>query len=385
MRKNNYKIALIRGSYLNSFELQNYSPLVKSVKIKTFSSLFPIDNNTGIPNYKLLSILDFSKLFPDSPLLPIEKISKYLLNRTLGDQQILFGLEKQLLSFDILHTADPHYYYSFQAAKVKKHFRRKILICSSWETIPYNNETTTAKRRLKNFTKQYTDLFICHTKKAQKALISEGVNKEKTTLLKLGVDIDRFKPAGLRQKKVILFVGRMVPEKGPQLLLNSFRKILSKHPDYHLYMLGTGPLTAKIKKNINNYKLNNKVKITNLKYQNIHTIYQQARIFVLPSYSTPTWEEQYGMVLLEAMACGLPIVSTDCGAIPEVLGQAGIIVPQKNQEAITNALHQLISQTNTSLKLGKIARDRAIRFFNKDKQAVKIRQLYEKLICSNFD
>ena len=126
------------------------------------------------------------------------------------------------------------------------------------------------------------------------------------------------------------------------------------------------------------YNLASTVLFNTAIYEDMPNYYQNAEVFVLPSQKNATWEEQYGMVLLEAMSCGLPVVGTDCGAIPEILKNTGIVIPQNSLLSLVKALEELTSSEMLRRKLGTIARERATKSFNSDNFAKKILSIYEK-------
>jgi len=346
------KVALVRGNYLNNYEGQNYLFNKKRISLTAVSSLKSLDNQYPFPVIKLASLADLQVL----PYL--NKPIKFVSNRIIGDSQILFGLEKIINRFDVFHTADPHYYYSYQLARLRKDKKIKSLISSSWETIPFNNESVTKKRFIKKFTQKYIDLFICHTERAKDCLITEGINENKIKVVRIGVNINKFKSQKHKSKDqnvTILFVGRLVPEKGLldlQKAVNQINNSLVK-----LRVVG-----------------NNSVD-----YQQMPKIYQQANIFVLPSKTTRTWEEQYGMVLVEAMASGLPIVAYGSGAIPEIIDKAGILVKEGNIDQLAYSIYRLIENENLRQKLGKMSRRRTEKFFNCRKTAKQLTEIYENI------
>ena len=346
------KVALVRGGYLNNFEGQNYAKLGKSIKVAAISSHSSIHKNFKFPVIKLLSIYDFG-------------LPTWIANRTLGDRQVLFGLGNSVKYFDLVHTADPHYYYSYQLAKLRKEKKIKHLISTSWETIPFNNETTQAKKKIKRFTMKYVDRFLCYSERAKNCLIKEGVSLKKISVIRLGVDLNKFKVKSekLKVKKKqgnkvrVLFVGRDVPEKGLSDLRTAIKKF-DKSENVEL-------LVAE-----------------NIPYEKMSDVYKLADIFVMPSKTSKTWEEQYGMVLIEAMASGLPIVAYNSGAISELLGKAGVLVPEGNKLQLFKQLKQLVEQPSKRKKLGKLARARAEKLFDSRKFSLEVGKLYKQVYFS---
>ena len=373
------KVALVRGAFLNNYEGQNYQLDKKKFRLIAISSLFPLENKFPFPVIKLLSLADVQKVkFFNLPL-------KFLSNRVLGDAQILFGIEKYAKKFDIFHSADPHYYYTYQLAKLKKAQKIRRLIITSWETIPFNNEKTLAKRKIKYFSLTWADLFLCYTERAKRVLVQEGVEELKIKVIKLGVNVNRFKPPLKKQNQslTILFVGRLVEEKGILDLLEAFINLKKQgFKDIKLEIVGRGVLEKEIKRKIKLIGLSDKVKMTNKSYNDMPLIYQNADIFVLPSKKTKTWEEQYGMVLIEAMASGLPIIASKSGAIPEIISSSGLYFNEGNVNSLTKQLINLIANKNLRKKLGKMGRDRAKKIFDCRKTARKIEEIYRELVIT---
>lgn len=361
-------VAVIRGKFANNYELQNYAPLVKNVKIMALTSLLPLEK-------KLL--IEAKRLFSPADLPFNASLVKFISNRTVGDMHVLWGLEPKIADADILHTADPYYYFSFQAAQVRKHFPKKILISTVWETIPHNNEKTEAKKQIKKYTMQMTDVFVVHSQRSYEMLLQEGVSKSKVRYIGLGIDSARFHPSGHRNKE-ILFVGRLAVEKNPLVLLQAFIRFHATNPEYRLRFVGSGPLKKDLETLTHTAGLDKVVLFETATYDNIAKYYQNAEIFVLPSTTTATWEEQYGMVLLEAMASGIPIITTDSGAIPEVVGNAGIVLPQNNPDALANSLNRLSGNKTLRSKLGTIGRERVLKHYDSRQFAGKILDLYEE-------
>lgn len=409
------KVAFVRGKYLNNFEGQNYIfPRKYGIQLTGISSLDPVHNNFPFPVIRLPSIVDYLG----------GRIVKAVANRLIGDSQILFGLENLKDKFDIFHTADPHYYYSYQLACLRAKKLIKKLIVTSWETIPFNNETVGRKKFIKYFVLKHADHFICYTEKAKKCLMEEGVEEKKIDVVRLGVDLNKFEDQNSKiknkvknneDKSTILFVGRLVEEKGISDLYEVF-KLLIENKDtlrvssyafglqksykngkdpllnqpqttlrvekIRLKIVGDGPLKRVFTKKIKNDGFDMSVMIGVNTYEEMPEIYRDVDILVLPSKHSKTWEEQYGMVLIEAMAAGLPIVAYDSGAIGEIIGQSGILVEEGNIGELFISIKRLIEAPDLGIKLGKMGRRRAEKYFDSKKTAYKIKSIYEKQILS---
>lgn len=363
------KISIVRGAFLNPFELQNMYPLKNRHDITVYSSLKPIDSNIDLTLVKLPGLTDIPLPFYKYPLL----------NRAFGDAHYLFGLKKKIAGSDIVHVAETYYHYTHQALIAKRKGLIKKVVSTVWEVIPHNNEGLKGRKRFKKESYSEIDHFLAVTQKAKKALLAEGVEKDKITVVPLGIDLKNFSLSLKRKNKStlnILFIGRFVEEKGVGDLVQAFLKLKEKKLSVKLTLVGQGPL----KKDFVGIK---GVTITKSSYKNISRLYSQADIFCLPSQTTPSWEEQYGMVLIEAMASGLPIITTRTGAINEVCGNSVLYVPQKSPGHITKTLEKLVLDKHLRQRLSSQALKRAKSNYDHRQAADRIETVYKSLIDVN--
>jgi len=278
-------------------------------------------------------------------------------------------------------VADPHYYYSYQAAKLKARGDIKKLVSTWWETIPFNNESTSAKKKIKQFTMKYVDHFLCYSVKAKRCLVSEGVSEKSISFIPLGVDITAFHPATRKENDIftILFVGRLVEEKGIMDLYYAFKQLIIEKKKIKLEIVGRGPRENKLRSLMQQDGLQNRVTIEHKPYQEMPDMFRHADILCVPSKKTGTWEEQYGMVFIEAMASGLPIVSYTTGAIPELVQDSGLLANNGNIPQLTKLLGQLHSDSQLRCRIGTMGRERAERLYDAKKTRERISKLYEIL------
>ncbi|OYT49379.1 hypothetical protein B6U83_02280 [Thermoplasmatales archaeon ex4484_36] len=157
-----------------------------------------------------------------------------------------------------------------------------------------------------------------------------------------GVDTDRFRPrSGIRLfdgDPVILYVGRLVPKKGVDNLILAMRNVLKVHRKARLIIVGKGALQKMLRSEAKLAGVESSVSFLGyVPDEELPYIYNSADVFVLPSITG----ESFGIVLLEAMASGLPVVATRVGGIPEVLSGQGVLVdpePESIAEGIEEAL-----------------------------------------------
>jgi glycosyltransferase involved in cell wall biosynthesis len=196
----------------------------------------------------------------------------------------------------------------------------------------------------------------------------------------VGIDPDIFREASkrkARKQKVILFVGRLVPYKLPQVVVRAFaeRPALRSH---RLVIVGDGPERAAIEEIIRDHGLDGQVELHGWKTQpEVGELMREADIFAFPSI-----RELGAGVVVEAMACGLACVAVDYGAPATLIGSdRGIKVPLGGRDEITCdfglALERLVSEPETAARLGAAARDHAMRFYTWDAKARKTLAVYE--------
>lgn len=190
-----------------------------------------------------------------------------------------------------------------------------------------------------------------------------------------GVDADRFSPPTASPKRdvpVVIYIGRLEHEKGVDILLSA----LSRIPEpWLLRILGGGSERGKMAELTDALRLSDRVTfMPPVPYEEIPRILAGSDILVLPSRTTDGWKEQFGRVLTEAMSSGLCVVGSDSGAIPEVIGDSGVIVAEDDVEGLARSLGGLLSSPTRRLDLGRRARTRVEMMFS---NAVIADRLYE--------
>lgn len=372
-------IAIVRGKFLNAYEMQSYEPLTKRYNLTAFGSLHPYHDTFSFPVKKLFSPMDV----PDVPFkMPI-------LNRVFTDAHVLFGLENALKGFDLVHSAETYYYYTHQSLLAKQKGNVKKVIATVLENIPFNNEGIWGRKSLKRYARENLDHMIALTQKTKQALIEEGADEKKITVIGHGIDTKRFSPTkdhfkqlnGKKTKISILFSGRLETYKGIYDVLDAL--VLLEKDKSHRYTLtytGDGGEKENLIRYIKEKHMENSVTIRSVTYDQMPSLYRTFDIFVAPSVSTKTWTEQYCTVLLEAQSMGMPIVTTKSGGIPENVGDAAVLVEEHDVTGITRSIKRFADDPALRVKFGEKARKRALRVHDNYLVAEKIASVYDRIL-----
>jgi glycosyltransferase involved in cell wall biosynthesis len=160
--------------------------------------------------------------------------------------------------------------------------------------------------------------------------VLEGAPEERVIVCPPGIDVERFS-AVERRPEVVVSVGRLVWEKGHQDVLRALaaiRKGLVTGEAPRLLVVGSGPDGEKLRGYASELGVGDLVEFDAVPYERMPELLGRASCLVLASLAIPMWEEQFGMILAEAMAAGVPVVASSSGAIPEVVGDdADLFVP----------------------------------------------------------
>ena len=161
---------------------------------------------------------------------------------------------------------------------------------------------------------------------------------------------------------IIGYVGRLVKEKGINILL----KVLREMPEQvRLVTIGEGPEEQPLRRLAEEYGLADRIEFRSpIPFSEVPAALNRMDVLVLPSLETPKWTELFGRVLIEAMACEVPIVASRSGGIPEVVGDAALLVSPGDSRALAAALEHLYNDASARCELGCKGRKRALSHFD---------------------
>ncbi|MEQ9797674.1 glycosyltransferase family 4 protein, partial [Parvibaculum sp.] len=205
-----------------------------------------------------------------------------------------------------------------------------------------------------------------------------GVDTAKTRLVLHGIDHLQFRPmphVKRRDDLIVACASADVPLKGLIYLIRAYAELLKTRPELKLRVIG------KLREGNTSHELRqlgimDKVEfVTGVTDEDITTIYNEATIAVSPSVY-----EGFGFPCGEAMSCGTPVIATDGGSLPEVVGDAGIVVPHSNPPALANAIAAMLDNPEMRARYGQAGRERILAEFKWERAAREYADIYRQTI-----
>ena len=270
-------------------------------------------------------------------------------------------LEKE--DIDIIHG---HYLFPAGAAAVEvgnEHGIKTYVTAHGSDMFEVYKKQPIMRSTLKNVLKR-ADVVLAVSNALRHEIIATGVSgiSNKTRICWNSVDIEKFSQnednsfrneLGLTDKPIVLFVGNLIKRKNVDSLLEA-KKIANSN--YYLVIVGDGPLFKKLKKKVEDENIRDVI-FTGSR-NDVENIIPSCDVLVLPSLS-----ESFGLVLIEALACGKPVIGSNVGGITEIItDDVGLLVNPNKVSSIASAIDRIINDGEFRNLLSSNARDRAINF-----------------------
>jgi glycosyltransferase involved in cell wall biosynthesis len=204
--------------------------------------------------------------------------------------------------------------------------------------------------------KKYHHL-LCVSEHVKRDLVSRGFSPERICVVPNGIDPGVADSASIRDDGYGLYVGRLVRTKSLHTLLHALSILKKKGIDARFKIVGDGPQSDRLKSLASRLGLDGVEFLGRVSDEEKWRLYAGCSYFVLPSLF-----ESFGMVLLEAMLFGKPVISTRVGGVPDVVGDAGILVPPEDERALADAMAYLAVHQQARSALSVIAERRARAF-----------------------
>lgn len=224
---------------------------------------------------------------------------------------------------------------------------------------------------------RHADAVVVYGTHVERYLVSEGVNASRIFVAPHAVDnesyrrtVDDHEVIRLRQdldipssSPIILYIGRLVPEKGLPVLVHAFASLRNRHA--HLLVVGSGGEGTRMEREAEHLQVRDRMRfVPAVRPEEVVPYYAAADLLVLPSITTAHFREPWGLVVNEALNQGTPVVASDAvGAAAGGLvvdGETGRVVPEADERALARALDDLLANPQERRRLGQSGRDRVL-------------------------
>ncbi len=272
--------------------------------------------------------------------------------------------------FDVVHTHDDKpLIYAAPAAWLA---RVRRMHTQHHGAIP---QFTWRQRLLMRSAARLVDPFVCVSHDSARYAAAQGVAPRRLRVIWNGIDLDRFAFRGPQPTGPAVVVARLTAEKDVQNLLHAVRQVVPILPQFRLEIAGDGPCRAELEQLAAELRIGAHVRFLG-EVRDVPALLARARLFVLPSQS-----EGISLTILEAMASGLPVVTTKVGGNPEVVETGtGVLVPPRDPAALAHGILRVAGNPDEAQLMGRAARRRVEMHFDVRKMVEQYAGLYAACI-----
>lgn len=210
-------------------------------------------------------------------------------------------------------------------------------------------------------------------------LVGLGAPADKVRTHYIGVDTEQFSPGGQVEDGLILFVGRLVPQKGCADLVEAMASVHDSAPDARVVVIGDGPERASLERRARQLRV--PVDFRGVRpASEVRDWMRRAEVVVVPSVPISSgWREALNLVAVEAQACGTPVVASRTGGLPEAVAdkETGLLVPPAEPAAVARALMEVFGERGR--QMGRAGRARVLRDFDLRRQTERLECFYDEV------
>ena len=261
----------------------------------------------------------------------------------------------------------------------------KVLFC--WENI--NRHLPLLRRWLCQFVLDTVQLIIAGNHEAVDALRRRGYAGPIEVMPQMGVDRSLFTPR-LREHKNdqfhIGFLGRLVHQKGIDVLLAASRLLREQGHHFRIVLCGTGPDREALRHEAQKQEVAELVTWREaVSHKQVPEEMSKFDVLVLPSRTVPEWKEQFGHVLIEAMAMGIPVIGSTCGEIPNVIGRSDLVFPEGDAARLAAILERMIREPAWRKEVEQYGITRVCQHYTHERIAERLVSLWDEILEQKRD
>jgi glycosyltransferase involved in cell wall biosynthesis len=292
------------------------------------------------------------------------------------------GIGRIIRSFrpDILHIdEEPYNFVTLHAATLGRLAGAKVMFFS-WQNLYRRYPIPFRMIELSNY--RLCAAGVAGNREAVEVLRKKGYRGPLDVIPQFGVDPEIYSPLPeqpKRSKPVIGYAGRLVREKGVDVLIEAVARMKSRAPQVHI--IGNGSERSRLE-HLASYKgIRDRVTFRGqVAPADMPEALRQLDLLVIPSRTRPNWKEQFGRIIIEAMACGVPVLGSNSGEIPNVIGNPDLVFPEDNVDALTRKLEQLTNDHELRQQFSTWARQRVLDHFTQASVARRYYNVYRMML-----
>lgn len=292
------------------------------------------------------------------------------------------GIGRIIRSFkpDILHIdEEPYNWVTLHTAMLGRLAGAKILFFS-WQNLHRRYPIPFRMIELTNY--RLCSAGVAGNREAVEVLRKKGYRGPLDVIPQFGVDPEIYYPRKYpeeTERPTIGYAGRLVNEKGVDVLIEAFARMKSRAA--RLQIIGNGSERSRLE-HLASYKgVRDRVTFRGqIASADMPEALRSLDLLAIPSRTRPNWKEQFGRVIIEAMASGVPVLGSNSGEIPNVIGNPDLVFPEDNVESLTRKLDQLVAEKELRLELARWARQRVLDHFTQASVARRYYNVYRMML-----
>ncbi len=376
------RVALVRSTLLRAVDLPSYAfGPGDDVEVELFLSS-GLARRLGEVPFRVHGLRSPADLHARLPL-----PARMLVNAAVWNTDHLLGLEDRVRGFDLVHTVELHAPIVEQSLRLRDAGHVRAVVSTVMENIPFFPASSPIVRARVARIAPRVDLFVAVTERARLHVLSHGVDPERVVVLPVGVDTDRFAPAAAEPRRAdgplrVVTVSRLETGKGVEDLAIAAGLLAQRGVPVEVTFVGEGPSRPRIEQAARHFGIADRIRFTGfVPWERLQEVHHEHDVFVLASAATSNWREQFGYAVVEAMACGLPVLVGDSGSLMEVAGRRESLVTPHDPLSLADALERLAGDAALRAELGAWNRDRAVSVFDAGVVRARLRELYAQVLA----
>lgn len=291
--------------------------------------------------------------------------------------QIMREVQPEIVHID----EEPYNFATFQAMRLAQRHHAHALFFT-WQNLYRDYPPPFRQMELYNY--KHTDTALAGNSEAVEVLRRKGYKKSVRVIPQFGFDTDIYKRSSPRIRRkpnapfTLGFLGRLVETKGLVTMIEA----LTSLPDYcQVVLVGDGPMKRVLEEEAARLGVSQRVIFRpGVPTYETPEVLESFDVHVLPSRTFPNWKEQFGRTLAEAMACETPVIGSDSGAIPSVIGDAGLIFPEGNAQELAARVRQLLDDPQLYATLATRGRQRVLENYTQGQIARQTFEVYQEIL-----